>query len=279
MHWVSVQGGRLQPLPLRAGALLGALMLVVAGALLWSSRSDNRLHLIVPAIPGDGLLLRASGGQIALIDGGADGTAVASWLGSELPLWQRRIDVLILTRADETTLPGQLAAARRYRVGQAILAQPGEPQPLWDELVRLLREQGTPVHAAQVGDRIVLGPEAILQVLTVANGRLTLDLTTGAGRVLLFQSLADGQDLPRPGRGPVAAAIYPWRRTAPDPALQELAPQAIIFGEQPGTDPQLSLAERRVGAAKLLHEALDGRIDLSFDEQGMHVAVARRRGK
>src|SRR3954447_8546970 len=130
---------RLRPLSLRAGALLAALVAVVAFGLWWTGRNDGNAHIIVPPIAGDGLLLKSAGGQIALIDGGADGGAVASWLGQELPLGRRQLDLLILTRADSTTLPGQLAAARRYHILQALLARPQKAEPQWDELVRLLQ--------------------------------------------------------------------------------------------------------------------------------------------
>ncbi len=280
---MDAHGWRLRPLPLRAGMLGSALVVVVSAALWWTNRTDGRLHLIVPAIPGDGILLKSPGGRVALIDGGADGTAVANWLGGELPLGRRRIDLLVLTRADETTLPGQLAAVRRYHVRQAVLAEPVEAQPLWDELVRLLGEQGTSVHVARERDRLILDgtqgqKEVVIEVLSVAEGRLTLDLTTGTGRVLLLQSLADEPLPPAVGRRPVAAVIYPWRRTTHDPALEALAPEVIVFGERPGRDPQLTLAERRIGSAKLLHEALDGRIDLQFDLTGMNIAVTQQRG-
>src|SRR3954453_11490908 len=115
---------RLRPLSLRVGALLGVLGAVVAFGLWWTNRTDGRAHIIVPPIAGDGLLLKSAGGQFALVDGGSDGQAVASWLGHELPLGRRQLDLLVLTRADRTTLPGQLAAARRYHIVQALLVKP-----------------------------------------------------------------------------------------------------------------------------------------------------------
>src|SRR5918997_263995 len=82
---MDARGRGLRPLPLRAAVLGSALALVVSAGLWWTNRGDGRLHLIAPVIPGDGFLLKSPGGQVALIDGGADGSAVASWLGGELP--------------------------------------------------------------------------------------------------------------------------------------------------------------------------------------------------
>ena len=54
---MDARGWRLRPLPLRAGMLGSALVVVVSAALWWTNRTDGRLHLIVPVIPGDGILL------------------------------------------------------------------------------------------------------------------------------------------------------------------------------------------------------------------------------
>src|SRR3712207_3565844 len=99
----------MHPPPLRwllaAGAILGA---VLGGLLL--GRRDAGLRIIWPELAGDGALVLAPDGTSVLIDGGSDAAAVAGWLGRELPFGQRRIDVMVLTRAGSATLPGQLAA-------------------------------------------------------------------------------------------------------------------------------------------------------------------------
>src|SRR5919202_5894510 len=135
----------------RVAPLVCVVLLSVPAALWWTNRSDGRLHLIVPALAGDGALIRTASGQVALIDGGSDGAAVANWLGRELPLGRHAIDLLVQTRVDPTTLPEQLAAARRYHFRTAVLVRPGKKDPSWDELVRLLREQGTSVRIAHTG--------------------------------------------------------------------------------------------------------------------------------
>src|SRR5919199_5839138 len=114
--------------PLRLVALACVVLLGIPTALWWTNRSDGRLHLIVPALAGDGALLRTAVGQIALIDGGADGAAVANWLGRELPLGRHQIDLLVQTRVDRTTMPGQLAAARRYHVRTAVVVLPWQKE-------------------------------------------------------------------------------------------------------------------------------------------------------
>lgn len=115
---------RLRPLPVQLGLAGCALVLTILSGLWWTGRSDGRLHLLFPVQPGDGILVKGAHGEIAVVDGGSDGAMFVDWLGRSLPLGRRRIDLLVLTRADGTTLPGQLATVRRYSVGRAVLVQP-----------------------------------------------------------------------------------------------------------------------------------------------------------
>jgi hypothetical protein len=254
-------------------------MLVVSGSLWWTSRTDGRLHLIFPAQPGDGILVRGPRGEIAVVDGGADGAAFVSWLGGKLPLGRRRIDLLVLTRADKTTLPGQLATVRRYAVNQAVLVRPPKETPQWAELVRALSEHGTPIHMAAAGDQFVLGTlsdplHTRMVVLATDEGRLLLELRAMNRRILLFHSIGK-RAFPHVRDGPVATLVVPWRQRMDDPVLQRIAPEAIIFGEQPGNDPAMTLSERRIGSARLLHERIDGEIEIQIDVSGTRIATRR----
>jgi hypothetical protein len=254
--------------------------MVVLVMTLWrSGRVDGRLHLVVPQLAGDGILLVAPNGQTALIDGGTDGAAVANWLGQELPFARRHLDLLVLTRADRTTLPGQVAVVRRYAIGKAFLARPAKADPLWDELVQQLRAQNVPIQFPEAGDHVSLGANAAhapvtFRVLSKTEERLTLSVDTGTDEILLLQSLGD--ENPVVGAARATVLFYPWRRTTFDPRIQALDPKVVVFGDRPGIDPQRSFAERRIGSARLLHEAVDGRIELMLDEQGIRVMTQQR---
>lgn len=254
-------------------------MLAILGGLWWTSRTDGRLHLLLPAQPGDGILLKGPHGEVAIIDGGADGVMFVDWLGRSLPLGRRRVDLLVLTRADSTTLPGQLATVRRYAVGRAVLVQPSRVTAQWTELVRALEEQRASVHIAVAGDQLVFGEptdplQARIAILSTTDGRLLLELRAANRRVLLLQS-AGTSTLPNTlGDEPVAALVIPWRRRMDDPVVRRLRPEAVIFGEQPGDGLAMTFAERRIGSARLLHEQLDGQIDLQIDASGMRIATS-----
>ncbi len=118
----------------------------------------------------------------------------------------------------------------------------------------------------------------MMRILAATEGRLAVALSARAGSILFYHSVED-EPLPVVVEPRPAAVFYPWRRTTRDPALLSLEPEALIFGERPGADPGMTMAERQVGAARLLHEALDGRIDLQFDGDGMRIAVGQQRGR
>src|SRR5919199_409626 len=207
----------IRTVPLRLVALACVVILGIPTTLWWTNRSDGRLHLIVPALAGDGALLRTAAGQIALIDGGADGAAVANWLGRELPLGRHQIDLLVQTRVDRTTLPGQLAAARRYHVRTAVLVWPGQKEASLDELVRLLREQGTSMHVAQAGERFSMEggtakDPATFEILALAGDHALLGLTYRSGRLLFLQSIRSEPIPSAVGKEHCWAIIWSGRR-------------------------------------------------------------------
>jgi competence protein ComEC len=101
-----------RPLPLTAATLL------VVGALTFLTRPDGRLHLVALDIgQGDAILIVAPSGRTALIDGGPDPDLTMRRLGEQLPFWQRRLDVLVLSHPHEDHVAGLVPALERFVVG------------------------------------------------------------------------------------------------------------------------------------------------------------------
>lgn len=180
----------IRPLPLRLSLGLAVLLALVFSALLIGGQRPSQLRILVPAIPGDAALITTPNGETVLIDGGEDGATLATWLGNALPFGQRHLDVIILTRPDAKTLPGQLAALKRYRVGMALMAATEEnnsSQAAWWDL--LAAQSITPQPLA-AGDRLTLG-QCTLDTLTEHEGRLTLALRCGTTTAHFLQSIDD----------------------------------------------------------------------------------------
>ena len=267
----------LRPLPLRFSLTLLVLLGVVLGADRVLTQPSTHLRVVVPALPGDGALVVVPGGRTMLIDGGSDGAALATWLGNTLPFGQRRIDVLVLTRADESTLPGQLAGLKRYEIGMAVLPPTERRNSSLDAWWQLLEQQGTPIHTITTDDRLALG-QCEVRVLEEHAGRASLALHCGPTAIYFFQSLdADGEAALEAQRLPPAQlAIYPWGRATNTPLLQQLQPGAVVFSEG-GDEQHLSWADRQIGSAKLYHEALHGQLELIHNGQQLAIQVEHPR--
>jgi len=263
----------MRPPPLRllliAGAVLGA---VLGGSLL--SRRDATLRIIWPELAGDGALVLAPDGSSVLVDGGSDAAAVASWLGRELPFGRRRIDVVVLTRADSTTLPGQLAALRRYEIGAALFPGDAVPSADLEAWQRLVGERNAVLRPMQPGDSFAAGA---CSLATPAGGgeRAALLLRCGDTAAWFLQSIDD--ELEREldaAPGPAALLVWPWLRRTDGAFARSTQPAALVFAEGDGED-VLSWNARRIGDARLLHEQRHGRIELSIADG---VVIRSQRG-
>ena len=105
---------------------------------------------------GDAYLVQVDG-AIALIDGGPDPSRLLTELGTVLPPWRRRIDLIVLTHAHLDHGAGLLAVLGRYTVGLAVEPSGLNDGPLATEWSARLAAAGVPRRAIHVGDRIRLG--------------------------------------------------------------------------------------------------------------------------
>ncbi len=74
---------------------------------------------------GDAILIEASDGTRLLVDGGSDPDLLVRRLDERIPLWDRRIDLVVLTHPHEDHAGGLAGLVPRYRVGR--IAESGLP--------------------------------------------------------------------------------------------------------------------------------------------------------
>jgi hypothetical protein len=266
----------LRPLPLRLSLSIAVLLCVVLGALLISGRHEPRLRVLLPEMTGDAALIITPDGRTMLIDGGADGAALATWLGNALPFGQRRLDAVVLSRADAKTLPGQLAALKRYRIGTALLGTTERRSSSLDAWWDLLESQQVTAQHVAAGDQLKLG-QCTLKVLTEQAGQLTLALHCGATAAYFLQSIDDDAEdrLANEDLAPAALVVYPWKRATDTPLLRRLSPTAIVFSEGGRAEDQQSWTDRKVGTARLYHEEIHGLVTLVSDERQTTITAER----
>ena len=106
---------RMKKLPLILVVGIIALAFVV-----YESRSDNNMHVYFLDVgQGDSVLIKR--GQIEiLIDGGPSPGKLTNELGKLLPLWDRNIELVVLTHPHEDHLAGLVEFIKRYEVGSVM---------------------------------------------------------------------------------------------------------------------------------------------------------------
>src|SRR5512143_1318239 len=136
VNWTEVRSR----ISLRPALMLGVLL--VAGVWLWNlgvTLPDGKTHVEFLDGAGPATLVRTPRGARILIDGGANPSALLSALGERMPFWDRSLDLLVLTHADDEHLAGLVAALERYPVRQVIqVAPPQKPSAAylkWNDLL------------------------------------------------------------------------------------------------------------------------------------------------
>jgi len=141
VHWLMV------------GFLLGDL------AVVWFAyaQPDNLLHIYFLDVgQGDAILISTTDHQHILIDGGPDGSVV-SQLDSILPVWDRQLDMIILTHPHADHSAGLLAVLKRYSVERFIYSGAPYSTDTYESLLTVLQEQNIPVQIASAGQQYTFG--------------------------------------------------------------------------------------------------------------------------
>jgi competence protein ComEC len=140
-------------------ALLALITMFVWTTAVASSDSRTRLAFIA-ASSGDATFIRSSTDQRILINGTSEPSTLLSYLGTQLPPWDRRLDAVIATHLDDENLASLNAVLERYAVAQVMEAphpaRAGVSYPKWRALIQqkqiaaLAALQGTELRAGEV---------------------------------------------------------------------------------------------------------------------------------
>jgi competence protein ComEC len=184
--------------PPRRAVLALALSAAVLGWLALLQRPDGRLHVAFLDVgQGDAILVTTPAGRQVLVDGGPSPAVLGAALAREMPFWDRSLDLLVLTHADEDHVAGLVEALARYRVGAWLDNGRPSDEPLYIQSLLALEEAGVPHQVVAAGDRLDLGHGVTVEVLhpppgdmpgALANdneGSVVLRLTWGEAAFLL----------------------------------------------------------------------------------------------
>jgi competence protein ComEC len=189
----------LQRVPHKAGhvrvgvRLMASLTLVAtlasAGAALpaLANGATAQLDFLDVGPGGEATLLRLPSGVTALIDGGPDGTSLASTLASRLPFYQRSLDLVVLTDPRAGDARGLEDAAGRFSVAPAADAGMLHPTNEYIAWLNALKAHAATRTQIRQGDTLWLDQQSRLSVIAPPQELYpdTSDTTTATNDVIL----------------------------------------------------------------------------------------------
>ncbi len=121
----------------------------------WRQWPDGNLHLVFCDVgQGDGILVSQGFAQV-LIDGGPD-DKILSCLSRQMPFWDRRIELMVLTHPDADHLTGLVDVLARYRVEKFATIRLGKQASPFQRLEKKLHDQNIYPFFLTRGDEIRL---------------------------------------------------------------------------------------------------------------------------
>jgi competence protein ComEC len=289
--------------PSRASRVAAVLLAasVAAVGLAAVHRPDGRVRVTVLDVgQGDAILVEGERGGRLLVDGGPDPQRLLVALDAQLPPWDRRLDLVVLTHPHEDHVAGLPAVLDRYRVGRVFepgMRGPGPSYAAWTERLATL---GLPSGRLRTGDRFALDgirfsvlwpdrgavPEAPPDEGRAVNrASIVLLGIVGSGRFLLTGDAEDDVDEALVERGlprvDVLKVAHHGSRTATsEQLLGALRPAIAIVstgeGNTYGHPAPPTLERIAAGGTRLFRTDRDGTVSAAFDGTAWSVTTERR---
>ncbi len=114
---------------------------------------------------GDAIFIESPTGNQIIIDGGP-GSALVSQVSKQMSVFDRSIDMIVVTNPDKDHFEGFIPLLSRYTVGA--LVEPGvsaDENSIYQELHRLVAEKSIPIIHTRVGQKILLGGGVHIDIL------------------------------------------------------------------------------------------------------------------
>lgn len=287
--------------PARAQLVSLAAVAILAWVAALGGRSGDPTVTFLDVGQGDAILVR-SAGRVVLIDGGPDPAALVAALDRRLPLFRRKLDLVVLTHAHDDHLAGLTEVLARYEVGQVLAADVAGGTPAVERWNRLLAEKGVPRVAPSAGETVDLGDGLRLTVLHPAGeagsaaavaggeedqsendrsvvlrlerGTLAILLTGDVGPVAQREMLARGEVI---GASVLKVPHHGAANGLDADFLRGVSPRVAVVSVGAGNRfghpaPSTLEALRQAGASTLLRTDLDGAVELVLADDGLRLA-------
>jgi competence protein ComEC len=286
--------GRVKP------ALAAAALVLVAAAFVWwgdlRPESSRLSFTVLDVGQGDALLIETPAGARILVDGGPSGARLVQALGRRLPPSERRIDLIVLTHAQDDHVTGFVELLQRFQVGGALAGALEGETAAYEAWREELAQQDVPLLVAAAGQSIDLGDGVRLEVLgpppdalidtedDYNNNSVVLRLVYGSVSFLLTGDLAaEGEDALLASGADLHSTVLKVGHHGSDgsttPAfLDAVGPELAVISAGAGNNfghpsPTTRL---RLAGVPLLRTDLNG--DVRFETDGSALWVAFDRG-
>jgi len=120
---------------------------------------------------GDAVLIKTPFGQNILIDGGPDNKVIEE-LGKNLPFWDKRIDLMVLTHPHDDHVTGLIEVIKRYSVKKILYTGVVHSAPNYLAWLEAIRERKIPLVIIDRPQKVVLGNSCYLEIISPAKSLL-----------------------------------------------------------------------------------------------------------
>lgn len=142
--------------------------LVIAGVLgvqYWNDQSTSQARVTFLNVgQGDAIYIRTSAHNDVLMDGGPDDQVVRR-LGEHMPVWDRTIELVVLSHTDADHITGIVELFRYYEISTIAIVDISVTSQTQEALYAAIAEQGTTIIHPLTGDHIPLSEREQLTIL------------------------------------------------------------------------------------------------------------------
>ena len=133
-----------------------------------SSPSDFEV-IFLDVGQGDAILINTPYGQNIVIDGGPSNEILGK-VGMHLPIYDKHIDMIIITHPDLDHFLGFIELIKRYDIDYVMLSGAHKPSPEYEFFIRTAIEKEVVFLDAEPFQKIALGEQLYLQILAGGEG-------------------------------------------------------------------------------------------------------------
>lgn len=187
---------------LRTGYLISGI--IIGLIFLWSvitTLPDGKLHIIHCRVgQGDGAYIKFPDGRDMVVDGGPN-NQIIDCLSRHMPVWDRQLDLVLLTHPQKDHLQGLIEVLKRYEVGSFIKSEVGNTSDGYQELTQIIKSKNIPVKFLTSGANINLTDVNLRflwpseELITKANNSARLGLAEADSKNILGVSTDPPGDL------------------------------------------------------------------------------------